>query len=342
MQGVTHTGVTDDAATIHVPALCSGGSEVELRLWHLSDSHIDRGTDLGRESSNMNFGERMHELWRAGRAQRATGQVLRPDEVPTRRPAPPRRPVVGEAHLQAAQLLSRLARWSGGLAGWLAGGCAGAAAAAGARAGAWRDAGAPLPALPVHPAVALWRRQVVPWLSGGVGLGRVGATQVCHTGNLVNFPSFRAVAHAEALLHGGGLPFCFVAGAHDWTWEEATGTTSQETQRRQYRPLVTCAAAAPMFVWHPCCVLLAEICAEGHIQSRGTGGGRCFVGNTDIAKGLVRCWVVCTLGAIVNPGRAGVCAQRRRRGSRHRRVCGWWGSTTPRTTSVTAALGSQD
>eukprot|EP01047_Picozoa_sp_COSAG01_P079081 COSAG01_NODE_14856_length_1402_cov_34.277053_3_plen_31_part_01 len=29
---VTHTGVTDDAATINVPALCSGGSEVELRL----------------------------------------------------------------------------------------------------------------------------------------------------------------------------------------------------------------------------------------------------------------------------------------------------------------------
>ena len=34
-----------------------------VRVLHLSDSHIDRGTDLGYEGSAMNFGQNMHAAY---------------------------------------------------------------------------------------------------------------------------------------------------------------------------------------------------------------------------------------------------------------------------------------
>eukprot|EP01043_Picozoa_sp_COSAG02_P108811 COSAG02_NODE_44858_length_362_cov_0.859316_1_plen_75_part_10 len=39
------------------------GLAAPLRLLHVTDSHIDRGTDLGYEGSAMNFGQNMHNRY---------------------------------------------------------------------------------------------------------------------------------------------------------------------------------------------------------------------------------------------------------------------------------------
>jgi len=115
-------------ATVLVPGL-----RRRVRLFHVSDSHLDRGTDLGRESSNMNHGERMHQLYAGGQPDWQTGQVLLPSDA------------------LATQLATSQA---------------------------------------------------------------LCADAVVHTGNLVNFPSFRAVYHAEKLLSEAGGRYLFTAGNH--------------------------------------------------------------------------------------------------------------------------------
>jgi hypothetical protein len=45
-----------------------------------------------------------------------------------------------------------------------------------------------------------------------------GAAVLCHTGDLVNFPSAAAVAQVDALIDGAGMPLLYTSGNHDWEY----------------------------------------------------------------------------------------------------------------------------
>lgn len=62
-------------------------------------------------------------------------------------------------------------------------------------------------------------------LRSQLGKGRQeGAQLVAHTGDLVNFPSPKAVAHVQALVAEAGIPFLYVAGNHDWAYSAGGGS----------------------------------------------------------------------------------------------------------------------
>jgi hypothetical protein len=66
----------DDVVIIMLPGL-----DKSLRVFHLSDSHIDKGTDLGFEGNSMNFGEAMHLEYVDGKPDRKTGEIIKPSAV---------------------------------------------------------------------------------------------------------------------------------------------------------------------------------------------------------------------------------------------------------------------
>ena len=54
-------------------------------------------------------------------------------------------------------------------------------------------------------------------LYNSLSVGRErGADVLCHTGDLVNFPSAAAVRHVDALISEAKLPLLYTSGNHDW------------------------------------------------------------------------------------------------------------------------------
>ena len=61
-----------------------------------------------------------------------------------------------------------------------------------------------------------------------------GAELLVHTGNLVNFPSFRGIYYAWDTLEKSGIPYLFTSGNHDWCWQDMIGTKPVNDLRMQY------------------------------------------------------------------------------------------------------------
>ena len=52
-----------------------------------------------------------------------------------------------------------------------------------------------------------------------------GAELVAHTGDLVNYPSPRAVSLVRGILTEGGIPgFLYISGNHDWAYSAGGGS----------------------------------------------------------------------------------------------------------------------
>eukprot|EP01051_Picozoa_sp_SAG22_P001572 SAG22_NODE_63_length_23302_cov_17.506551_4_plen_365_part_00 len=172
--GAEHSAhAADPAETQHTQAArvaLPGLRGRPLRILHVSDSHIDKGTDLGFESNSMNFGEAMHLEYAGGKPNRATGEVV-------------------DCSTALRNILAAAAAQS------------------------------PPPDL------------------------------VVHTGNLVNYPSFRAVMHAAGLLEESGIPFAYTAGNEDWAWKELAGAASPQHFRRMYC-YAPDATLSPLFEMH--------------------------------------------------------------------------------------------
>lgn len=138
----------DDVVIIMLPGL-----DKSLRVFHLSDSHIDKGTDLGFEGNSMNFGEAMHLEYVDGKPDRKTGEIIKPSAV-----------------FEAQVALAKTER----------------------------------------------------------------ADLIVHTGNLLNFPSFRAAYYVQQVLDDAAVPYMYTTGNHDWTWAEMAGAASPNHFRKIY------------------------------------------------------------------------------------------------------------
>jgi hypothetical protein len=55
---------------------------------------------------------------------------------------------------------------------------------------------------------------------------------ILHTGDLINFPSPRASAHAASLLHATRRPFFYISGNHDWQHTPVTLPNRSPAQLR--------------------------------------------------------------------------------------------------------------
>lgn len=68
----------------------------------------------------------------------------------------------------------------------------------------------------------------------------VDADVIVLTGDNINFPSERAVAHLVSVLEGSGIPYLFVAGNHDWDMHAQPGSPEERRdgwQRTVLAPL---------------------------------------------------------------------------------------------------------
>ena len=175
------------ATTVAVPGLAA-----PLRVFHMSDSHVDRGTDLGYEGSAMNFGTAMHNRYehvpdpREGEARAAkkahTSFWREPDVVGV----DGSKPTENSYHAGDGGPPEGMVR----------------------------------PYEIFEEQLALAQQE--------------GAELLVHTGNLVNFPSFRAVYYCWDALENCGLPYLFTAGSADWCWQDMVGTKPVAELRQQY------------------------------------------------------------------------------------------------------------
>ena len=68
----------------------------------------------------------------------------------------------------------------------------------------------------VRPAVTCFEDQVALGVEEGADL-------ILLTGDNLNFPSPRAVAHMVSVLEGSGIPFMYISGNHDWDMHAQPG-----------------------------------------------------------------------------------------------------------------------
>ena len=68
----------------------------------------------------------------------------------------------------------------------------------------------------VQPAVTCFEDQVALGVEEGADL-------ILLTGDNLNFPSPRAVAHMVSVLEGSGIPFMYISGNHDWDMHAQPG-----------------------------------------------------------------------------------------------------------------------
>jgi 3',5'-cyclic AMP phosphodiesterase CpdA len=178
-------------ATIALPGLAA-----PLRVLHLTDSHIDRGTDLGYEGSAMNFGQNMHQRYE-----------YVPDPAAAEGGVTPNR---GTSFWRLQDTAEEIERNAGGQP----------------TAGSYHE------------------------IDNGPGSGQVRphnvfeaqlhmaqeeeADLVVHTGNLVNFPSFRGIYYVWDALEKCGLPYLYTSGSSDWCWQDMIGTKPVQELQQQY------------------------------------------------------------------------------------------------------------
>ena len=171
------------------------GLPAPLRLLHLTDSHIDRGTDLGYEGSAMNFGQNMHNRYEYVTDPAASTGGRTPNHG------------TSFWRLQDAE------------------------------GGHERNTGRPIAGSYHEIDSGPGRGQTRPHnvFEAQLQMAKAdGADLLVHTGNLVNFPSFRAVYYVWNALENSGIPYMYTSGNHDWCWQDMIGTKPVNDLRQQY------------------------------------------------------------------------------------------------------------
>lgn len=167
-----------------------------LRLLHLTDSHIDRGTDLGYEGSAMNFGQHMHSRYEyvpdpaasmgGTTPNRGTSFWRLPDAEDADERNAAGRPVAGSYHeIQSGPASGQVRPYN------------------------------------------VFEAQLQMAKADGADL-------LVHTGNLINFPSFRGIYYVWDALENSGIPYLYTSGNHDWCWQDMIGTKPVNDLRQQY------------------------------------------------------------------------------------------------------------
>lgn len=172
------------------------GLVAPLRILHLTDSHIDRGTDLGYEGSAMNFGQNMHQQYEYV----ADPAISEGGRTPNR----------GTSFWRLQDATEEDERAAGGRP----------------VAGSYHE-------IDSGPAAG----QVRPYnvFEAQLQMAReVGTDLLVHTGNLVNFPSFRGIYYVWDTLEKCGIPYLYTSGSHDWCWQDMIGTKPVNELRLQY------------------------------------------------------------------------------------------------------------
>eukprot|EP01043_Picozoa_sp_COSAG02_P003257 COSAG02_NODE_79_length_40228_cov_18.435762_12_plen_319_part_00 len=172
------------------------GLATPLRLLHLTDSHIDRGTDLGYEGSAMNFGQNMHNRYE-----------YVPDPAISAGGSTPDRGRSFWRLQDAAEVAERNADGQ-------------------PVAGSYHEVDSGPGSGQIRP-YNVFEEQLHMAKAGSADL-------LVHTGNLVNFPSFRGIYYVWDALEKSGIPYLYTSGNHDWCWQDMIGTKPVNDLRLQY------------------------------------------------------------------------------------------------------------